>query len=56
MHPPRSQILERIDEAMLQTKAELRSYIKGHSEFKQIGERMIKEWEKGADHSLRPIS
>ena len=47
------QILERIDEAMAQTGAEIRSYIKEHSEFKEIGERMLKEWEKGAAQPLR---
>lgn len=47
------QILERIDEAMAQTGAEIRSYIKEHSEFKEIGERMLKEWEKGAARPLR---
>jgi serine/threonine-protein kinase HipA len=50
------QILERIDEAMAQTGAEIRSYIKEHSEFKEIGERMLQEWEKGAAQSLRPTS
>jgi serine/threonine-protein kinase HipA len=48
------QILERIDEVMAQTGAEIRSYIKEHSEFKEIGERMLREWEKGAAQSLRP--
>ncbi|HEY6764300.1 MAG TPA: hypothetical protein VI386_05970 [Candidatus Sulfotelmatobacter sp.] len=50
------QILERIDEAMAQTKVEIRSYIKEHSEFKEIGERMLKEWDEGAAQSLRPTS
>jgi len=50
------QTLERIDEAMAQTKGEIRSYIKEHSEFKEIGERMLQEWEKGAAQSLRPAS
>ena len=49
-------ILERIDEAMAQTKEEIRSYIKEHSEFEEIGERMLKEWEEGAAQSLRPTS
>jgi serine/threonine-protein kinase HipA len=50
------QILERINEAMAQTGAEIRSYIKEHPEFKEIGERMLREWEKGAAQSLRPTS
>jgi serine/threonine-protein kinase HipA len=50
------QILERIDEAMAHTRPEIRSYIKEHSEFEEIGERMLKEWEKGASQSLRPAS
>jgi serine/threonine-protein kinase HipA len=50
------QILERIDEAMAQTKGEIRSHVKEHSEFEEIGERMLKEWEEGAAQSLRPTS
>jgi hypothetical protein len=38
------QILERVDDAMARTTAEIRSYIKEHSEFEEIGERMLKEW------------
>src|SRR5258708_36025545 len=38
------QILGRIDEAMAQTRVKIRSYIKEHSEFEEIGERMLKEW------------
>lgn len=33
---------------MIDTGAEIRSYIKEHSEFADIGERMLEEWEKGA--------
>jgi serine/threonine-protein kinase HipA len=46
------QILERISEALSQTEIDLRSYIKEHSEFKNVGERMLQEWEKGR-HSLQ---
>jgi serine/threonine-protein kinase HipA len=46
------QILERISEALSQTEIDLRSYIKEHSEFKDVGERMLQEWEKGR-HSLQ---
>ena len=50
------QILERIDKAMSQTAAEVRFYIKQHSDFAEIGDRMLHEWEKGSAHSLRPTS
>jgi serine/threonine-protein kinase HipA len=46
-------ILQRIDEAMSQTASEIRSYIKQHRNFADIGERMLEEWEKGAALSLR---
>ena len=50
------QILERIDDAMSQTMSEVRSYIKQHPDFAEIGERMLQEWEKGAALSLRLAS
>jgi serine/threonine-protein kinase HipA len=50
------QILERIDRAINETGAEMRSYIKEHSEFTEIGKRMLEEWEQGAVVSLRPPS
>jgi hypothetical protein len=50
------QILDRINQAMIDTGAEIRSYIKEHSEFAEIGERMLEEWEKGAALSLRLAS
>ncbi|HYK48137.1 MAG TPA: type II toxin-antitoxin system HipA family toxin [Terriglobales bacterium] len=46
------QILERILEGLSQTEVDLRSYIKEHSGFKDVGERMLQEWEKGR-HSLK---
>ena len=46
------QILERISDALSQTEIDLRSYIKEHAEFKDVGERMLQEWEKGR-HSLQ---
>jgi len=46
------QILERIADAMSEVREQIRPYIKEHPEFKEIGERMIVEWEKGAAHSL----
>jgi serine/threonine-protein kinase HipA len=45
-------ILERISDALSQTEIDLRSYIKEHAEFKDVGERMLQEWEKGR-HSLQ---
>jgi serine/threonine-protein kinase HipA len=50
------QILERIDDAISQTKADLRLYIRQNPEFAEVGERMLEEWEKGASLSLRPSS
>jgi serine/threonine-protein kinase HipA len=50
------QILERIDDAISQTAAEVRLYVKQNSDFAEVGERMLEEWEKGASLSLRPTS
>lgn len=50
------QLLGRIDEAMTDTRVEVHSYIKEHSEFADIGNRMLEEWEKGAAFSLRSSS
>jgi serine/threonine-protein kinase HipA len=47
------QILERIEESMSQSTAEVRSYIKQHPDFAEVGKRMLQEWEKGAALSLR---
>jgi serine/threonine-protein kinase HipA len=41
-------IFERIQDAISQTTAEVRSYIKQRSDFAEIGERMLQEWEKGS--------
>jgi len=46
------QILERVADAMSQTAAEIRTYIKEHPEFVDIGERMLEEWEKSRQVSL----
>ncbi len=48
------QILERIDEAISRTSADVRAYIKQQPEFRETGERMLEEWENGASRSLRP--
>ena len=46
------QIFERVADALAQTETDLRSHIKQHSEFKEIGERMLHEWKKGRELSL----
>jgi serine/threonine-protein kinase HipA len=46
-------ILERIHEAIQDTAREVRSYIKQHPEFEELGQRMLQEWEKGSATSLR---
>src|SRR5450755_2168021 len=46
-------ILERISDALSQTEIDLRSYIKEHSHFKEVGERMLQEWVKGRQLSLQ---
>ncbi len=47
------QILERIAEAIQETAREVRSYMKEHPEFAEIGQRMLQEWENGSATSLR---
>jgi len=47
------QILERIDGAIQETSAEVRSYMQQHAEFAGIGQRMLQEWESGSKNSLR---
>ncbi|MGO8817918.1 MAG: type II toxin-antitoxin system HipA family toxin [Terriglobia bacterium] len=47
------QILERIDDALSDTTAEVRLYMKQNPDFAEIGERILEEWEKGASLSLR---
>ena len=47
------EILGSIDKAILKTAIEVRSYMKQHREFADIGERMLEEWEKGSAFSLR---
>lgn len=47
------QIFERISDALGQTETDLRSHIKEHSEFKEVGERMLQEWKKGRELSLQ---
>jgi serine/threonine-protein kinase HipA len=47
------EILERIHAAIADTSKELRAYIESHSEFKEIGDRMLHEWEQGIALSLK---
>jgi len=47
------QVLHRVDESIRETAEEVRSHIKEHPEFAEIGQRMIDEWENGRTNSLR---
>src|SRR5260370_11013618 len=47
------QIMERVSDALSQTEIDLRSYIKEHLDFKEVGERMLQEWVKGRQLSLQ---
>ena len=47
------QILERVHEAILETAKEVRAYTGQHREFAEIGQRLLQEWESGANTSLR---
>src|SRR5271166_1387391 len=47
------QIFERISDALSQTAGDLRSYIKEHPDFKDVGERVLQEWVKGRQFSLQ---
>jgi len=47
------QLLERIAEAVRETTAEVRAYMKEHPEFAEIGQRMLHDWETGVNTSLR---
>jgi serine/threonine-protein kinase HipA len=46
-------IFERLDEAIRDTAKEVRSYIKQHPEFAELGRGMLQEWEQGSSASLR---
>jgi hypothetical protein len=48
-----SDLFERISDALSQTATELRFYMKEHSEFTDVGTRMLQEWETGRQLSLR---
>jgi len=47
------QILERIADAISTTSIEVNTYIKEHSDFAEIGVRMLAEWDRGIAVSLR---
>jgi serine/threonine-protein kinase HipA len=47
------EILQRIDQALVETADDVRRYAEEHPEFAQIGERMLREWEQGSVTSLR---
>ena len=49
------QIFEHISDALGQTEPDLRSHIKQHAEFKEVGERMLQEWKKGRELSLQTV-
>jgi serine/threonine-protein kinase HipA len=47
------EILERVRDAVARTSEEIKSYMKNHPDFDEIGNRMMLEWQKGSDISLR---
>ncbi len=47
------EVFERASDAIAQTEADLRSYAREHREFKEIGKRMLHEWNQGRELSLR---
>jgi serine/threonine-protein kinase HipA len=49
-----NEIFEQIADAISETTTDVHEYMKSHSEFEEIGTRMLKEWELGRELSLRP--
>ena len=47
------QILERVSDAMSQTMNEMRTYMNHYPEFTNVGGRMLQEWKKGRELSLK---
>ena len=47
------QVLERIEAAIADTSKDLQAYIKAHTEFMEIGNRMLQQWEEGVALSLK---
>jgi serine/threonine-protein kinase HipA len=48
-----SRILERVAEAIQETTGEVNLYTRENPEFAEIGKRMLEEWDKGVNTSLR---
>jgi serine/threonine-protein kinase HipA len=46
-------ILKRIEAAIADTSKELQAYMKAHTEFMEIGNRMLQQWEEGVALSLK---
>jgi serine/threonine-protein kinase HipA len=46
-------ILARVEAAIVDTSRELQAYIKAHTEFAEIGNRMLQVWKEGVAHSLK---
>jgi serine/threonine-protein kinase HipA len=46
------QIFERVADALSQAAGEIQAYMKEHAEFRDVGERMLREWEKARKQSL----
>ena len=52
--PSRIKVLfEQVSQALSDTAKDLRRYVTDHPEFKDVGERMLQEWETGRDLSLK---
>jgi serine/threonine-protein kinase HipA len=49
------EIMGHIGKAIEATSKELRSYIKDHQEFEEIGGRMLQQWEQGVQTSLKAV-
>lgn len=47
------EILERVSDAVASTSGDIKIYINNHPDFDEVGSRMILEWQKGSDTSLR---
>jgi serine/threonine-protein kinase HipA len=47
------QIFAKIADAIAETAAEVRAYIKDHPSFSGIGERMLTEWDQGVALSIK---
>ena len=47
------QVLERVGESIQDTSKKVQAYSKEHPEFVEIGQRILQEWKKGVNVSLR---